>query len=485
MKNRNIYLILLLILTNSCNEVWDNPYDELADKAPPLTKFSVSKTVVLEGEVINFTDDSENEPNAWEWNFGDGNTSTDQNPVHSYDTSGTYTVSFTATNNHGSNTETKEDYIIVNKAGSVPIASFIANKTEVVEGNSVTFTDLSSNIPTSWNWSFGDGGTSTEQNPVYTYENIGNYTVTLTVTNDHGNDTETKENYITVTEDGVPPTADFSADKTTIYEGEKINFTDQSTNNPTAWEWNFGDGGTSNEQNPNHTYNDAGIYTVQLKVTNEFGDDTEIKVSYIEVKEDVFGTLTDIDGNTYVTVLIGNQTWMAENLKTTRLPNGNNIPQVINQNDWDSMDDPYNDMAYCFYNNYNSVYGALYTWATASNVCPDGWHLPSQEEFEELENYVNVNGHFGVEGTALKSTTGWNDNGNGTDSFGFNGKPGGSRDYGEGWEFYGLGYDGSWWTTHDVYENSSVIWSLESSEVELMQYGTKKLSGHSVRCIKD
>lgn len=168
---------------------------------PPVANFigsPVSGTVPL---TVNFTDLSSNTPTSWSWNFGDGGTSTLQNPSHQYTATGTYTVTLTATNAYGSDGETKTSYITVNTL-QAPVAAFTASATTIVKNSSVTFTDQSTNSPTSWSWTFNGGtpSTSTAQNPTVTYSTAGTYSVTLTATNAAGSNTLTKTNYITVTE---------------------------------------------------------------------------------------------------------------------------------------------------------------------------------------------------------------------------------------------------------------------------------------------
>jgi PKD repeat protein len=167
---------------------------------------------------------------------------------------------------------------------TIPSAAFSGTPTSGCAPLTVVFTDESTGEITSWDWDFGDGGTSTEQNPTYVYTSAGTYTVSLTVTGPGGSDTETKANYITVYD---VPVADFSGSPTSGYVPLTVNFTDLSTGNPTSWSWDFGDTGSSNDQNPTHTYYTPGLYTVSLTVTNACGSDEHTKVDYIDAKEQV------------------------------------------------------------------------------------------------------------------------------------------------------------------------------------------------------
>lgn len=147
------------------------------------------------------------------------------------------------------------------------VAAFYASPTSGKVPLTVKFTDKSTGSPTSWYWNFGDKYTSKVKNPVHKYTKAGKYTVTLKVTNAAGSNTVTKSSYITVPN---PPVAAFSAYPMT---GKTVKFTDKSTNNPTSWYWNFGDGGTSKLQNPPvHKYAQAGKkYIVSLTVKNAAG----------------------------------------------------------------------------------------------------------------------------------------------------------------------------------------------------------------------
>jgi PKD repeat protein len=391
----------------------------IADFTGTPTSGAVPLTVTFTDQSIGAT--------SWSWNFGDTGTSTQKNPLHTYNSVGVYTVSLTVYSASGSDTKVKTDYITVTPP-QPPVAAFTASATNINVGNSVTFTDQTINHPTSWSWTFEGGtpATSTAQNPVITYNTPGTFDVTLIATNELGSDTEAKADYITVTmqpycssqgttysmewiagvqvgtmnnssgaagytdftsitcnltggsnvnvtltpgfssssyseywkiwidyngdhdfedageeefsgygsstvtgsftvasgidkvtrmrvsmkyaayptpcetfsygevEDytanvtsgGCPlPVANFTASATTIYEGQGVTFTDQTTNSPYAWNWTFAGGtpGSSTQQNPTVTYYTAGTYTVTLVATNACGSDTETKVNYITV----------------------------------------------------------------------------------------------------------------------------------------------------------------------------------------------------------
>jgi len=159
-----------------------------------------------------------------------------------------------------------------------PLANFTSNLTSGYAPFNVQFTDKSTNSPTSWKWTFGDSTTSTVKNPTHTYAKAGNYTVTLTATNTAGSNTATKTAFIKVaTPTPSKPVAAFTASPTSGTNPLKVQFTDQSTNNPTSWKWDFGDGSaTSTTHNPLHTYIKAGSHTVTLTATNT-------KTAYIKV----------------------------------------------------------------------------------------------------------------------------------------------------------------------------------------------------------
>ena len=139
----------------------------------------------------------------------------------------------------------------------------------------VQFTDISQtgggSAITLWLWNFGDGSTSDERNPAHIYTVPGSYTVRLRAANPGGSNSDTKVNYITVNPAYTQPGAAFSADPPTFAQPFTVQFHDRSSGPPTAWSWNFGDGGTSGEQNPGHTYPGNGTFIVTLEVSNPAG----------------------------------------------------------------------------------------------------------------------------------------------------------------------------------------------------------------------
>jgi PKD repeat protein len=224
---------------------------------------------------VQFVDQSANVPTSWEWDFGDGQTSGDQNPKHTYVSEGLYTVSLKVNNNFGEDTMVRSNLIEVNKG---PAVDFVADMTTVGVGRRVTFTDLSVNSPSSWVWDFGDGSTGTGAKPDHVYRTSGVYDVTLTASNPDSTNSRTKNQYITVLN---IPRADFTADRTQGGAPVTVNFIDQSTGSPTSWQWDFGDGTTSTDRNPAHEYAIPGTFTVTLKVSNANGQDSTSRKDFI------------------------------------------------------------------------------------------------------------------------------------------------------------------------------------------------------------
>ena len=146
---------------------------------------------------LQFTDLSEN-AKSWLWYFGDGTSSAEQNPTHTYTKAGQYAVTVTVKNEAGSNTAKYTGYINVINSLEPPVAAFSASPLSGKMPLNVSFTDNSTGSPVSWKWYFGDGTNSTEQNPKHTYNKTGQYAVTLLVSNVAGSNSMTKLNYISV-----------------------------------------------------------------------------------------------------------------------------------------------------------------------------------------------------------------------------------------------------------------------------------------------
>src|SRR5437667_1805764 len=274
-------LLSLAQLPSGCAKGINGP------KTVPTADFSATPRSGPEPLAVTFTDRSSPGSSAITsvlWNFGDNQSSTVRNPQHTYAAPGNYTISLKVTNSDGSDIDTKADYITVAN-GTLPTAAFTATPTSGPPGMTVQFTDQStpgSSPITSWSWTFGDGGTSTSQSPSHVYAAIGTYTVSLTVTSLVGPDVETKADYITAA--AGPPIADFSANPTSGTTPLTVTFTDHSVSGGTpitSWAWDFGDGGVSTSQNPNHIYLVGGTYTVSLTATNSRGADTATKSNLI------------------------------------------------------------------------------------------------------------------------------------------------------------------------------------------------------------
>ena len=198
--------------------------------------------------------------------------------------------------------------------------------------------------------------------------------------------------------------------------------------------------------------------------------------------EITYGSVYDLEGNEYKTVIIGNQEWMAENLRTTKYNNGAAIPNITSSSDWSILTTD----AYAWYNNdeasFKDDYGALYNWfaVNTGNLCPTGWHVPTDAEWTALEVYVG-----GGAGTKLKATSGWDSGGNGTNEYGFSALPGGGRYFGYGY-FGNMGVIGAWWSSTEYDATHAYYRYLHYYSGNLTyDYHNNKMHGFSVRCVRD
>ncbi|MBK9358856.1 MAG: PKD domain-containing protein [Bacteroidales bacterium] len=285
----------------------------------------------------------------------------------------------------------------------------------------------------------------------------------------------------------IAPVATFTATPDSGAKPLSVSFNDQSTNNPTSWRWDFGDGGNSTQQNPVHIYDEDGTYTVKLTATNNAGSDSEEKNSFIIVTIGP-GTVTDIDGNIYQTLEIGNQEWMTENLKVTHYSNGDTIPNVTNYNQWDTL----TTGAYCWINHdisWKDIYGALYNWNAVSDnreLCPAGWHIPSDAEWTILTDYLGgeylIGGKMKSTRTAPDAHPRWDSpNSGASNESGFSGLPGGSFFNG----VFDVGKRGYFWSSSELMPDNARYIKLEyGSELRYRGYAIKRI-GFSVRCLRD
>ncbi len=212
----------------------------------PLT-WTFSSTVTSVDPVIGY-----------QWDFGDGGTSVLPNPTHIFST-GIYTIQLTITTAGGCTATTIVTRGII--ASIKPVPNLVATPRDVCAFMPVSFTDLSTGTITNWLWLFGDGGTSTDQNPIHAYEDTGYFDVTLIVCNAGCCDSIKFLRYIHIN----PPIAAFTVDF--ACKSKTRTFTDGSIG-ADEWNWNFGDGNTSTLPSPVHTYADTGTYTITLLVKN-------------------------------------------------------------------------------------------------------------------------------------------------------------------------------------------------------------------------
>ena len=267
----------------------DTGDDDTAVCDPPIADFSAAPRAGNAPLAVAFSDESTVQPGCpipdWSWTFGDGGTSIAQDPAYQYEQGGTYTVSLTVTNEGGQDTRTKTDYIAA--SCPAPVANFSGTPTSGSVPLTVAFTDQSATYcdGATYLWTFGDGGTSTAASPSHQYATAGYFTVTLTVTTDGGIDAETKTNYVHAT--CSAPTADFYGSPTSGRKPMEVHFTDSSTSNCpiTSRHWTFGDGGSSTETNPGHTYTVLGSYAVSLQVTSDGGTNTKSRTGYVSVAD--------------------------------------------------------------------------------------------------------------------------------------------------------------------------------------------------------
>lgn len=254
---------------------------QIIPEQPPQAGFTADPVSGFRPLDVQFSNQSSGNISGYHWSFGDGQSSTDSDPLHTYDTVGDYDVTLTVTGPGGSDAVTEMALISVNERP--PEAAFGSNTREGFRPLTVQFFDSTSGIVDSWLWAFGDDSGSTEQNPIHQYDTTGVFDVTLIVSGPGGADTLRKESMIRVNE--APPVARFEA---TPQKGNRpltVEFADSSSGLIDSWSWNFGDGNVSTEQHPTHVYSEADTFTVSLRVSGPGGSDSLAQNDLIIVKE--------------------------------------------------------------------------------------------------------------------------------------------------------------------------------------------------------
>ncbi|MSR63651.1 MAG: PKD domain-containing protein [Planctomycetes bacterium] len=247
----------------------------------PVAEFTAAPTSGFAPLAAQFSDLSTGNITSWSWTFGDGLSATERNPQHVYGASGTYTVALTVAGPDGSSTGTRSSYITVSEPP--PVADFDVPSTSGFAPFTAVFTDQSSGVVATRLWSFGDGTSSSASAPQHVYAAPGSYTVSLTVSSSFGTDTVVKSNLIVVRD--PTPVAHLSAPQTSGVAPLAVQFADASAGLITAWWWEFGDGATSAERDPEHVYLLPGTYSVRLSVAGPNGSDDELRTDLVVVSE--------------------------------------------------------------------------------------------------------------------------------------------------------------------------------------------------------
>ena len=254
------YIIKLINNFGGCVDSVSKP---VVVRSKPAAAFSSDVTTsCMVPFTVNFLNQATGS-NSWQWLFGDGGTSTQQHPSHTYTATGLYTVTLIATNQTGcSDTIIKPQYIRIEKP-SITVQGFPRTGCAPITVNPIA-TVIANQPVASYLWNFGDGTTSNAITPTHTYNIAGTYTVTLIITTTGGcTDSLVINNAVRA---GNKPTAAFTLNPHDACATETIHFTDNSSGNPDQWVWQFGDGGVSITQNPAHLYEDTGYFSVMLIV---------------------------------------------------------------------------------------------------------------------------------------------------------------------------------------------------------------------------
>ncbi|MCF8367926.1 MAG: PKD domain-containing protein [Bacteroidales bacterium] len=364
-----------------------------------------------------------------------------------------------------------------------------------------------------WDTEFSKNDITTHE-----YTIAGNYVVVMQA--GHNSIYETKSKTLIVTETAnTPPIAVINVEPLEVFIGEEVSLDaglcwdneDPSELLEVRWDWendgNYDTEYTTSKQE-SHTYSEPGSYTIKLQVkdSGELTGETTQDITVMGPGGEPcpgIPVVTDIEGNEYNTVLIGNQCWMKENLKTTFYNDAMPIVNVEDGNDWFWL----TIGGYAWFDNdisWRDKYGALYNYYAVANpggLCPTGWHIPTKEDFDGLMAFIGGSPDDGVKIKSCRqvnSTLGdecnttehprWMDYsiGQGTDNYGFSGLPAGQRVYWNNSAFEAIGSSASWWSsteTPDPEQRSYYLNLSHEGNVNILTNGF--VFGYSVRCIKD
>jgi PKD repeat protein len=281
------YLVRLHIVTPDCESTYNrtviagNPEDtsEISCQANfqyyPLDNDSINfmDSIVPDWQTIQFQDVSIGDVQEWSWDFGDGNTSNLQNPRHSYDSTGTYPVVLSIVTPDCESTISKTVWVIMPEEDTTEtdcqaMFSYSYMLNDTIDQQTLYFWDMSEGNVMEWNWNFGDGSSSSIQNPVHRFDSIGYHLVSLTIKNATCQSTYSEWINTQIPEDTVY--SDCYAMFYPIFEGNNtVWFRNESAGNNLSYYWDFGDGTTDTDKNPRHTYSQQGDYLVNLSIVSE------------------------------------------------------------------------------------------------------------------------------------------------------------------------------------------------------------------------
>jgi len=285
----------------AANTVGESGFSNTASIATPAdtlqASFTVSATNGTAGiTAFAFRDQSTGSVTTRAWTFGDGGTSSEPNPSYIYTRSGSFTAMLVVSN--GSSQSSYSRSITVTSTPTPLVASFDYSPAAPTTSDSMNFVDRTSGA-ISWSWNFGDGTTSTAQNPTKRYDSPGSRTVTLTAGDGTRTASISRTFSVTAGSAAVPPVnAEFDFPTGTARVGDSVSFFDRSSGNPSSWTWNFGDGTISRLQNPAKIYTAAGTFAVTLVVANAGGSSSRSRAIVVERLSSEFRSLIPVTAQT-------------------------------------------------------------------------------------------------------------------------------------------------------------------------------------------